>query len=341
MATRLEMSLTACDAEAAPQRREAELIRATKPFAQEQRGRSWWHLRSTIAVLLGAVVSTLFPTPWPLRMGLSSLAGLVLVRMFVLYHDYNHGILLQKSQIAKLIMLGFGVLTMNPPSTWKRSHNHHHRNNAKIFGSHIGSFPVMTTEGYAAASSRQRAFYALSRHPLTILLGYWTVFFYGMCLKPFISEPRKHPDCGVALALQVATVASLALFAPAILLFSYVLPMGIAAALGAYLFYSQHNFPGVKLQGRADWSFSYAAVHSSSYTAMGPVLRWFTGNIGYHHVHHLNAQIPFYRLPEAMSSIRELQAIRPIRLRPRDIYHCFRLKLWDPKRDQMVSFRDV
>jgi omega-6 fatty acid desaturase (delta-12 desaturase) len=117
--------------------------------------------------------------------------------------------------------------------------------------------------------------------------------------------------------------------------------MGIAAALGAYLFYSQHNFPGMKLKERSDWDFVYAAIHSSSYTAMGPILRWFTGNIGYHHVHHLNAHIPFYRLPEAMASIRELQVMSPIRLSPRHIYRCFRLKLWDPEKDRMVSFRGV
>jgi len=341
MVARLERSPKAGEVERGPSRSGFELLQATKPFAREERGRSWWHLWSTTAVLLAAVGSTLFPTPWPLRVGLSTLAGLALVRMFVLYHDYNHGTLLRKSRIAKLIMLGFGIVTMNPPSTWKRSHDHHHRNNAKIFGSHIGSFPVMTTESYAAAPRSRRISYALSRHPLTILLGYWTVFFYGMCLKPFINEPRRHPDCGVALALQLVTVATLSWFAPTILLFSYIVPMEIAAALGAYLFYSQHNFPGVKLQTRADWTFVYAAVQSSSYTAMGPVLRWFTGNIGYHQLHHLNAQIPFYRLPEAMSSIPQLQAMRPIRLSPRDIYRCFRLKLWDPKKDRMVSFRDV
>jgi omega-6 fatty acid desaturase (delta-12 desaturase) len=72
---------------------------------------------------------------------------------------------------------------------------------------------------------------------------------------------------------------------------------------------------------------------------MNPVLQWFTGNIGFHHVHHLNAKIPFYRLPEAMRSIPELQAITPLRLTPADIYRCLRLKLWDPARNRMVSFR--
>src|SRR5262245_23711353 len=339
MAVRHEMSTRSCDVRSTLWRSGTELIQATRVFAHEQRARSWWHLWSTIAVLISTVASTLFPAPWPLRAGLSILAGLAFVRMFVLYHDYNHGTVLQKSSTAEVIMLCFGVITMNPPSTWRRSHNHHHKNNAKIFGSHIGSFPVMTTESYAAAPKRQRALYAISRHPLTILLGYWTVFFYGMCLKPFITEPSKHADCGIALALQAATVVSLAGFAPAILFFTYVVPIGIAAALGAYLFYSHHNFPGVKLRERTEWNYVYAAVHSSSYTAMGPILRWFTGNIGYHHVHHLNAQIPFYRLPEAMASIRELQTTIPIRLSPRDIYRCFRLKLWDPDQDRMVSFR--
>lgn len=324
-----------------PPRTGVELIRATAKFAREQRGRSWLHLWTTFAVLIVALVLTALPFFLPIRLALGCIAGLVVVRMFIIYHDFNHGTILRGSRLAKWIMFVYGVMTLNPPSSWKRSHNHHHKNNAKVFGASIGSFPVMTTEGYAKESKRVRFFYAMARHPLTILFGYWTVFLYGMSLRPFLKDPAKHVDCAIAFAFQLILITTLAIFAPSVLLTTLLMPMIVASALGAYLFYSQHNFPGVKLPERADWDFVEAALKSSSYTKMGPVLSWFTGNIGYHHVHHLNAHIPFYRLPEAMRAIRELQNATTIRLNLRDAYRCFRLKLWDPQLDKMVSFKGV
>jgi omega-6 fatty acid desaturase (delta-12 desaturase) len=319
-------------------RRGVELLHATKNFAREHRVWSWWHLGSTIAAVAGSMALAALPLPWPVRIVLSGIVALCLVRLFIIYHDHSHGTILRRSKMASLIMHAYGLLTLNPPSAWKRSHNHHHKNNAKIFGASVGSFPVMTREGFAQARFRQRAFYVVSRHPLTILFGYWTVFVYGMCLKPLLINPRRHIDCAFAVTLQLAIILVGARLAPHVYLFAYLIPMAGAAALGAYLFYSQHNFPGVKLPGRANWDFVDAALLSSSYTAMGPVMRWFTGNIGYHHVHHLNAHIPFYRLPEAMAKIRELQSVKPIRLWPLDVYRCFRLKLWDVKQDRMVSW---
>jgi omega-6 fatty acid desaturase (delta-12 desaturase) len=109
-------------------------------------------------------------------------------------------------------------------------------------------------------------------------------------------------------------------------------------AFGAYLFYAQHNFPAVELRDEAEWSYVHAALHSSSFIRMGRLMRWFTGNIGYHHVHHLNARIPFYRLPEAMAGIAELQSPRDTSLALRDVAACLRLKLWDRDQNRLVPF---
>jgi hypothetical protein len=106
------------------------------------------------------------------------------------------------------------------------------------------------------------------------------------------------------------------------------------------LFYAQHNFPGARFPNRAGWDYVAAALDSSSYLRMNPVMHWLTGNIGYHHVHHLNARIPFYRLPEAMAGIEELQSPGTTSLHPCDIYRCLRLKLWDPERERLVSFQE-
>jgi omega-6 fatty acid desaturase (delta-12 desaturase) len=116
------------------------------------------------------------------------------------------------------------------------------------------------------------------------------------------------------------------------------LPLAIAMAIGAYLFYAQHNFPDLLVQPRESWDFARAALESSSYMEMGPLMAWFTGNIGYHHVHHLNPLIPFYRLPEAMAALPELQNAKKTSLRLSDIRACFAQKLWDPEAGHMKGY---
>ena len=116
------------------------------------------------------------------------------------------------------------------------------------------------------------------------------------------------------------------------------IPIMIASAMGAYLFYAQHNYPTARLKPNSEWSHVDAALNASSYIAMSPLMHWFTGNIGYHHVHHLNAQIPFYRLPEAMASLEELQAPGITTLKLGDVLACLRLKLWSPEQNRFVTF---
>ena len=206
---------------------------------------------------------------------------------------------------------------MNPPNIWNRSHNHHHKNNSKSFGASIGSYPLMTTDAYARATAWERFQYGLARHPATIAFGYITIFFYGMCLRSVLTNPRRHIDSALSLLVHLSIIVVLAVFAWDIMLLGVIVPSAVAAALGAYLFYAQHNFPGVKIRDREEWNYVFAALHSSSYMKMGPLMRWFSANIGYHHVHHLNARIPFYRLPEAMAGIHELQSPPTISLHPR------------------------
>lgn len=273
-----------------------------------------------------------------LRIVGSILAGLVLVRLFVIYHDHQHGTILQESLPATCIMTAFGLLTLNPPGIWRRSHNHHHGNNARLYGNQIGSFPIMTTQRYETASKGERLAYAASRHPLTIVMGYFTVFLYGMCVRSFVVNPVKHYDSALAIVLHVSLAVGLALIGLDILLLGLVFPVLVGSAVGSYLFYAQHNYPGVQLRTRTEWSFVFAALNSSSYMTMTPMMHWLSGNIGYHHIHHLNPRIPFYRLPEAMAGIPELQSPVATSLSFSDIRDCFRLKLWDTALGEMVPF---
>ena len=120
-----------------------------------------------------------------------------------------------------------------------------------------------------------------------------------------------------------------------------ILPHFIATAIGSYLFYAQHNFPSVSFSDHSRWTYERAAFESSSFLVTGRIMAWFTANIGYHHLHHLNPRIPFYRLPEAVAGIPELQTPKTTSLRPAEILRCLRLKLWDPEANRMIGLREA
>lgn len=328
-------------------RSDKELIDATRAFIAENKARSWWAFLSTLAFMsfmlsiAAAPPSAMLPSVagWLVRVAASVVAGLLIVRTFILYHDYLHGGILRGSTVAKWIFWVYGMLIMTPPKVWKETHNYHHANTAKIVGSHVGSYMMVTTNMWAKMTAKERFMYKLIRHPITILLGYFTLFMLGMGVSPFLRAPKKHWQCAVGVVLNWSlTGVIIWQFGFVTWLLAMFVPLAIAMAAGGYLFYAQHNYPEAHVQPRESWSFNRAALESSSYMEMGPIMRYFCGNIGYHHVHHLNSMIPFYRLPEAMAAIPELQHPGKTSLSPSDVLACFRLKLWDPEQQKLVGY---
>lgn len=317
-----------------------ELILATKPFAKEVRAKSWWYTISTLFLLVLALAGTVFLPHIALRVFSSILSGLLIVRMFVIYHDHQHHAILNKSVTADILMSAFGIYILAPSSIWKRSHDHHHKHNSKLFSASIGSYPVATIGKFKKMTSTEKFGYLAIRHPLNIALGYITIFIFGMCASSFISSPRRHADALLALIIHIAAAVLVIVYLgwqTWVLLF--LIPFALACAMGSYLFYAQHNFPGVTFASNKDWAYEKAALESSSYMEMNPVMAWFTGNIGYHHIHHLNSRIPFYRLPEVMDKIAELQHCKKTSLSFKEIYSCFCLKVWDPEKGKMTGLK--
>ncbi|MBW1879297.1 MAG: fatty acid desaturase [Deltaproteobacteria bacterium] len=319
-----------------------ELVRATRVFAEEDPRRTWRLFLASALVHLLAVTATLLAPWWPLKLVGSVVIGLSILRLFIFYHDYLHGAVFRGSRLGKLLMWVVGAYVQVPPSVWKETHDYHHRNNAKLLGSAIGSYPVVTVGMWKGMSLRQRRAYAVVRSPVTMALGHVTLFALGMCLSAFRRDPTKHWQAPLVLVLWWSVLVAIAWVAGwQNALFVFLLPGMIASALGAYLFYAQHNFPRAELRDRREWDYSHAALRCSSMFDMGPVMHWFTGNIGYHHVHHLNHRIPFYRLPEAMAGMPELQDPPRTSWRPPDVWGCLRVALWDPEGQRMVSYREA
>ena len=315
-----------------------ELILATKPYASDNPAKSWWHVLSTASLLTASLAGTLWHWHPAFRMVFSIFSGFLILRLFVIYHDQQHHAILPNSRLADLFMRIFGMLSLSPSSIWKSSHNYHHNHNSKLRSSHIGSFPIMTRAQYFKISRGRRFKYLFMRHPLTILFGYVFIFLFGMCIYPFFNHPRKHWDSLIAFLLHVAISVTLVYFFGWTALFlTQIVPHFVASAIGSYLFYAQHNFPDASFYDHAGWTYEKAALESSSYMKMNAFMGWASANIGYHHLHHLNSRVPFYRLPEVIGEIKELQNPKTTSLNPREIIRCLRLKVWDVEAQRMVG----
>ena len=243
-----------------------KLFDLTRPFATESRIKSWWCLGSTLVILATVLVLAAVLPWWPLRLTASIAGGLVLVRAFIIYHDYMHGSLLQGSRLAKSVLSSLGLLMLTPPAHWRFAHNFHHAHVGKVIPakedafpvltSDIGSFPLMSTESWQRATTWQRLRYRIIRHPLTILCAYVTIFLLVSCLNPLVKNPRKYWDGAFSLLAHGGLIASLWLYAGFdVAMFSVVLPFAIASALGAYLFYAQHTDEALHVFPAESWTY--------------------------------------------------------------------------------------
>ncbi|MEL7120687.1 MAG: fatty acid desaturase [Bacteroidota bacterium] len=322
--------------------KDKELILATAKYAQEDRSKSWTLMISTLILWMLAYAGAIVNVHIVPQIIFAVLAALLNVRFFIIYHDYAHKSLLQNSILADIVFYIFGLFILAPVSIWKRSHNFHHAHNSKLYSASIGSYPIATREEFIKASKLERRLYLFARHPFTIMMGYVFVFIWGMVLRSLINNPKKHLDSLLSLVFHGVLITTIVTtLGWQSLLIGYFLPIMIAHAMGAYLFYAQHNFPSVKFKNKEEWNYVDAALKSSSYMTMNKLMHWFTGNIGYHHIHHINPRIPFYNLPKAFREMEIFQNPGTTSLSLKGMIECFKLKVWDPELDRMIGKMEI
>ncbi len=324
-------------------RTDKEILLASKEFAIENRFKSWFETILTLLLTVFFFTATLLDyLHLSLRIVSGIICGLLYVRVFVIYHDYQHRAILQNSILASLLMKAVGVYLLAPETIWKRSHEHHHNNNSKLTLSGIGSYPTICKTRYQKLSKIEKRIYLINRHPFTIIFGYVTLFVYWLNLKSFVQSPLRHVDSLLALVFHAVAGAAIVYFLGATAFWiAWFMPFFLAFGTGSYLFYAQHNFPGAKFSENHDWTYVNAARYSTSFMPMNPIMQWFTANIGYHHVHHVNSRIPFYRLREAYEAMPELHNAPTTSLSPVEIFRCFDLKLWDAEQGKMITLKQA
>ena len=278
-----------------------------------------------------------------LTLAISIPAGGLMVRLFIIQHDCGHGSFFKQKFLNDSTGWILGVLTMTPYDFWKRSHSIHHATSGNLDRRGIGDITTLTVREYLELSPFRRFVYRLYRHPL-ILLGLGPAYMF--LIRHRLPIGLFHMSAATWTS-TMATNLAFALFALMMMWWIGIAPfilihlpiIVLAATYGVWLFYVQHQFEGTVWLRDGEWDMSTAALHGSSYYVLPPVLNWFSGNIGLHHIHHLCSRIPFYRLPQVMRENPELANIG--RLTLRESFGCINLALWDEVHQKMVRFRDV
>jgi omega-6 fatty acid desaturase (delta-12 desaturase) len=336
-------------------------LQKAKPAAPAAVAREWVkilakyrdpsHFRSFVELLVTASgFAALWFMAWAV-LGLSSwlsllttlLAAGFLVRLFMIQHNCGHGSFFRHRAANDWLGRAIGILTLTPYDDWRWSHAIHHASSGNLERRGIGDISTLTVREYLSLSRWRRLCYRLYRNPIVMFgLGPAYLFFVQHRLPPKglmrggLKPWLRTMITNVAIALVILAMMCFVGVGPFLLVH---LPITLlAASIGVWLFYVQHQFEETFWAEAPVWSLHEAALHGSSHYELPYILRWFTANIGVHHVHHLCSRIPFYRLSRVLRDHPELKAVGRITLM--QSLGCVRLALWDERRHRLISFYD-
>lgn len=270
-------------------------------------------------------------------------AAVFLVRLFLIQHDCGHGAFFKKRLTNDWVGRALGLLTCTPYDVWKRSHAIHHAHSGNLDHRGIGDINTLTVDEYLSLPWWGRLRYRFYRHPIIMfLVGPAYVFLLQQRLpfgqmgdgwRPWVSAMGTNFGIAALVVLMVWLVGAGDFFmvhAPIVIL---------AATIGVWLFYIQHQFEETYWAEGQEWSQQEAALYGSSFYDLPGALAWLTANIGIHHVHHLYARIPFYRLPQVLRDNPELAEVRRVTLW--ESFKYVKLKLWDSEQRRLIAFSDL
>lgn len=270
------------------------------------------------------------------------LIGMLLMRLFALQHDCGHGALFESWRANRWVGRCLGVICIAPAAVWAKKHAVHHATHGNLDRREMGDLLTLTVDEYNAKGRLARAAYRLYRNPYFLLgFGPFYSFFLEYRLPVRLMDHRSYwisaMGTNLSIAVVLGTIYAFGGWDP--ILYIFVPSTLIGGFCGVWAFYIQHQFEGVEWDRQGNWDIHDAALYGSSYYVLPGWLNWFSCNVGIHHVHHLYARIPFYRLPEVLRDHPELAGTNRVTFR--DSLHCLQLKLWDVQSRRMVNFAEA
>jgi len=315
------------------------------PYKRPHVGKALFQLTTTgLLFALGyALMIWSVDTSYLLTVALSvPMAGL-LTRLFIFQHDCGHGSFFPSQKVNNAIGFVLGVITLTPYQYWRRTHAIHHATAGDLDRRELGDIKTLTVDEYLALSWWRRLGYRLYRS-MFVLLVIAPLFQFGLKHRLPYDIPlswRREWASVVWTNLALAAIFTLAHFTIGVgtLLLAHLPLLIVSGALGIWLFYVQHQFEDTYWEHHPEWEFHRAGIEGSSFLDLHPVLHWFTGNIGYHHIHHLSSRVPNYTLRRCMAEVAELRHVT--RLTALGTLECGRLKLWDEDGRRLIGFREL
>lgn len=311
----------------------------TGRYAFPETRRSVWQVVNTVIpfIVIWYLAYRSLEAGYWLTLLLAVFAAGFMVRIFIIFHDCCHGAFFKNLEANNKLGMILGVLVWTPFHEWKHTHAIHHATAGDLDRRGVGDVYTMTVDEYLAAPWHKKAAYRIMRNPLIMFtVGSFLVFtvfhrFWG----PRAGKREKHSVIWTNLALAVAVGGLMALIGWKEFLLVEVPVLVIATSTGVWLFYVQHNFESTFWERHANWDFFRAAMEGSSFYKLPKVLQWFTGNIGFHHIHHLSPKIPNYKLEQCYQDNPDFQ-VPPLTFR-KSLKSLF-LRLWDEKERKMVGW---
>jgi omega-6 fatty acid desaturase (delta-12 desaturase) len=305
--------------------------------------RALWQIINTFTplALLWYLMYICLPISWWLVIPLAALAGAFMIRVFIIFHDCGHGSFF-KSPLANDIV-GFitGVLTFTPYYHWRWEHSIHHGSAGDLDRRGTGDVWTLTVQEYLESSRWKRFAYRLARNPIVLFLIAPVFLFVVRQRFPSgkANQRERWSVYWMNLAILGIAIGLSAIFGIVPYLIIQLIAIAIAGSTGVWLFYVQHQFEGVYWERKEDWNFVSAALEGSSFYKLPRILQWFSGNIGFHHIHHLSPRIPNYNLERCHEASPLFQQVKAITFF--SSLKSFNFRLWDENLKRLVGYRHL
>lgn len=309
-------------------------------YQQPSVGRAIWQVVNTLVpygLLWYLMYLTVSVSYW-LVLPLAILAGGFMVRTFIIFHDCGHGSFFKSQRANHILGAITGVLTLTPYYHWRWEHAVHHSTSGDLDRRGMGDVWTLTVQEYLEASRWKKFAYRLARNPfvLFVLAPMFLFLIWQRISKPKAGLRERLSVYWTNLALALIAVGLAWAFGWKAYLVIQLTVLMVAGSAGVWLFYVQHQFEGVYWERGENWDYATAALQGSSFYKLPKVLQWFSGNIGFHHIHHLSPRIPNYNLEKCHQAEPLFQTVKPVTLF--SSLKSFTFRLWDEQRRKLVGY---
>jgi len=309
-------------------------------YQQPSTGRAVWQIVNTFGPYAGLwyLMYLSMAVSWWLVIPLAVLAAGFVVRSFIIFHDCGHGSFFKSSRANDVMGFISGVITFTPYYHWRWEHSIHHQSSGDLDRRGTGDVWTMTVQEYLEASRWKKFAYRLARNPIILFL---IAPLFLFLVRQRFSSPKANPrERRSVHQMNLAIFAMAALLSWAFGWKAYLLIQlmvtAVAGGVGVWMFYVQHQFEDVYWERSEEWDYTAAALQGSSFYKLPKILQWFSGNIGFHHIHHLSSRIPNYNLERCHRSHPMFHEVKPVTLFTS--LKSFSLRLWDEEKKKMVGY---